>query len=288
MKITNKNIKAIFSMMLSSLLFTTMNLFGKLSNGITPYQKAFIANITALIIISAILLKTHTSFIGKKHNRKYLIIRGVSGSISLLFAYYAIENMMMADSTMLIKMGPVFAAILSFFILKEKMTKMQIGFLIVTFIGVLFIVKPTFSFSILPALSAILASICAGIAFTMIRKVGDDERSYTIIFYNVFFGTIMNLPFMFFNTENYIHNLPLIFMVFGGLCIAFGQIFLTISFKNAPAATVSMFDYVGLIVSAIYGITIFHEFPDMLSLIGYVIILGTAFASFLYNRKRVN
>ena len=49
-----------------------------------------------------------------------------------------------------------------------------------------------------------------------------------------------------------------------------------------------MFDYVGLIVSAIYGITIFHEFPDMLSLIGYVIILGTAFASFLYNRKRVN
>ena len=288
LKIKNKNIKAICCMMISSIIFTTMNLFGKLSVGITPYQKAFTANMTALIIMSAIMFKTRTSCIGKRNNRKYLFIRGISGSISLLFSYYAIEHMMMADSTMLLKMGPVFAAIFAFFILKEKMTKMQIGFLVITFIGVLFIVKPTFSFSILPALCGILASVCSGIAFTMIRKIGDDEKSYTVIFYNLFFGTIMNLPFMFFNTENYIHNLPLIFMFFGGLCIAFGQIFLTMEFKNAPAATISMFDYVGLIVSAIYGIIIFHEFPDIFSLIGYAIILGTAFISFLYNRKRVN
>ena len=64
----NKRLKAIIYMIIASILFTTLNLFGKLSNEISVYMKAFISNITACIIISSVILKNKISFMGKKRN----------------------------------------------------------------------------------------------------------------------------------------------------------------------------------------------------------------------------
>ena len=73
----NNKIKSILFIVISSILFTTMNLFSKLSTNISLYQKAFVANITAVIVISIIIFKNRLSFIGNKENRKNLIIRGI-------------------------------------------------------------------------------------------------------------------------------------------------------------------------------------------------------------------
>lgn len=66
----NNKIKSILFIVISSILFTTMNLFSKLSTNISLYQKAFVANITAVIVISIIIFKNRLSFIGNKENRK--------------------------------------------------------------------------------------------------------------------------------------------------------------------------------------------------------------------------
>ena len=64
----NNKIKSILFIVISSILFTTMNLFSKLSTNISLYQKAFVANITAVIVISIIIFKNRLSFIGNKEN----------------------------------------------------------------------------------------------------------------------------------------------------------------------------------------------------------------------------
>ena len=74
-------------------------------------------------------------------------------------------------------------------------------------------------------------------------------------------------------------------MVLGGLCIAFGQIFLTLAYKNSPASSIAIYDYIGLIISGIYGFIIFHEIPDIYSFIGYIIIFVSAIFNFIFQKN---
>lgn len=282
---SNDKIKAIIYMIISSILFTTMNFFSKLSIGITLYQKAFVANITAVIIISIIILKNKISFIGNKENRKYLIIRGICGVASLIALYYSIDHLILSDSTILAKFSPIFATIFGIFISKDKIDKKQIFFLLITFLGAIFIIKPKFSLEFFPALIGLFSAASAGMAFTMIRIIRDKENSYTIIFYNIALATLINFPFMFFSTENYSYKSSFVYMILGGLCIAFGQIFLTLAYKKSPASNIAIYDYIGLIVSGIYGFVVFNEIPDVYSLIGYTIIFTSAILNFFLQKN---
>lgn len=281
----NKRLKAICFMILSSIFFTTMNLLSKLASGISLYQKAFISNTIAFIIISIVMLKNKISFIGKKANRKYLFIRGFCGTLSLAALYFTLDHMILSDATMLSKLGPSFAVILGYIILKDTINKRQIFFLVLTLIGAVLIIKPSLSFSIIPSLIGVFGAACAGTAFTMIRLIGDSENKFTIIFYNIFFACALSFPFIFLDIQNYHNKESIVYMVLAGLCIAFGQICLTLAYKTAPASSIAMYDYIGLIISAVYGFFLFNEIPDFLSILGYIIISGTAIINFFISQK---
>lgn len=286
--IMSERLKAIIYMIIASILFTTLNLFGKLSNEISLYMKAFISNVTAFIIISTVIIKNKISFIGKKENFKYLLTRGICGTLSAFSLFYTLDNLILSDSTLLSKLGPFFATIFGFIILKDTVEKKQIIFLLITFVGVLFVIKPNLSIKIFPALIGLLGATFAGIAFTMIRKIGDAESNFTIIFYNIFISIISSIPFIINEKDILLHTSNIVYMILGGLCISFGQIFLTLAYKNAPASNIAMYDYTGLLASAIYGILIFNEYPDFLSIIGYLIIILVSLINFLSLKNKIN
>lgn len=281
----NKRLKAICFMVMSSFFFTTLNLLSRLASGISLYQKAFISNITAFLIISAVVLRNKISLTGRKKNRKYLIIRGLCGTLSLAALYYTLDHMILSDATMISKLGPSFAVVFGYIILKDKISKKQIIFLILTLCGAILIIKPSISFSIIPSVIGLLGAACAGTAFTMIRLLGESENKYTIILYNIVFACVLSLPFIFLNIKNYHDIMSIIYTILAGLCIAFGQICLTSAYKNAPASSIAIYDYVGLLVSALYGIFLFNEVPDLFSILGYLIISGTAIINFFICRK---
>lgn len=282
MKKTSKG-RAILFIICSSLFFTTMNTFGKLASSATAYQKTFISNIVATIIICSIIIYKKESLIGKKENRKYLLARGILGTLSISALYYSIDYLVLADSTMLSKLSPFFTLIFSYLILKEKVSHKQCIYLIVAFIGSLFIIKPQFNSSILPALIGVLSAITAGLAYTMIRILGNKEGFYTIILSFTGIATIVTFPSIFYNTSNLTLD-NIIYLILGGLCFTAGQFFLTLAYKNAPASEISMYDYIGLIFAAIYGFLLFNESPDSLSILGYIIILSSSILNSLSNK----
>lgn len=275
--------KGIIFIICASLLFATMNLFGKIAITATPYQKTFISNVIATIIISFIILHRKDSFLGKIENRKYLLLRGIMGTLSILTLYYSLEHLYLADATILTKLGPFFTIIFSFILLKEKLNKNQLMFLLIAFTGSLFVIKPQFNSSIIPSMMGIISACTAGIAYTMIRILGDKESFYTIILSFTGIATILMFPSIFIN--NSISFLHIIFLILGGLCFTLGQVFLTLAYKNAPASEISMFDYLGLLFASIYGFILFSEIPDMFSIIGYLVIIGISVLDILYKNR---
>ena len=70
-----------------------------------------------------------------------------------------------------------------------------------------------------------------------------------------------------------------------GLFAAGGQFSITAAYCHAPAREISVYDYSQVIFSALLGFFIFGDVPDLLSVLGYVIICGMAVLNFWYNNR---
>ncbi len=79
--------------------------------------------------------------------------------------------------------------------------------------------------------------------------------------------------------------MQLIYLLLGGVFASLGQFGITLAYKYAPAKEISIFDYSNIIFSAILSIFLFNVYPDMLSVVGYLIVFSAAFYMFLYNKK---
>ena len=71
-----------------------------------------------------------------------------------------------------------------------------------------------------------------------------------------------------------------------GACAALGQFSITTAYKFAPAKEISVFDYTQVIFAAVLGMIFLNETPVPLSILGYVIIIGTAVARWYYLRGK--
>ena len=280
---SNKS-KGIIFMLLATSSFATMNLFAKLTIGVNPYQKTFISNFVATIIVCIILYKNKESFLGSKSNRWILLIRGIMGTIALITNYASLQYLILPNATILSKLAPFFTIIFSFIFLKEKITKVQILILLAAFAGSLFVVKPTLDASVIPSLIAVLSACVAGIAYTMIRKIGTSESFWTVILSFTGIATIVTFPSMFFNNEH-ILGLNLIYLILSGVSFTLGQVFLTLAYRHAPASEISVYDFFGLVLAAIYGFVLLHEMPDAMSWIGYIIIILISMMNISYSKR---
>ena len=75
------------------------------------------------------------------------------------------------------------------------------------------------------------------------------------------------------------------FCVMTGVSACFGQIFITSAYAACPAKEISIYDYSTVIFTALLGLIVLGEVPDLLSIIGYAIIIGASVLNYLYNNN---
>lgn len=281
-----KKYMGIVYIIISAFCFALMNLFVRMAGDLPSVQKSFFRNFVAAVFACILLLKDKTPFRCKKENLKYLILRAVFGTIGILCNFYAVDHLVLADASMLNKMSPFFAVLFSYLILKEKVTIVQAFIVAGAFIGSMFVVKPTFAnMDLIPSLLGLLGGICAGAAYTMVRKLGTmgEKGSFIVFFFSVF-SCLVTLPWLVFDYHP-MSAAQLIILFLAGLSAAGGQFSITAAYCYAPAKEISVYDYSQIIFSAGLGFFVFGQVPDLLSWLGYGIICAMAVVMFLYNNK---
>lgn len=280
---SNRN-KGILAIIISALGFAIMSAFVKLAGDLPTVQKALFRNLVSAGIAFA-LAKYHLApLFGKKENQKLLISRSTLGLLGVVLYFYAIDNLVLSDAEMLNKLSPFLVIIFCAIFLKEKIKPVQAISLIVAFIGCLFIIKPQFTVDIVPYLIGFLSAIFAAGAYTVLRVLGDKEKYYTIVFYFSFFSTVVLLPFVILNYEPMTIQ-QTIYLLLAGVFASFGQFGITIAYKFAPAKEISIFNYFTVIFSGILSVILFNQYPDTLSILGYVIIFLSSLYMFIYNKR---
>ncbi len=271
-------------MLISSIGFAIMTLFVKLSGDLPSVQKTFFRNVVSAVIAFGLVIYHRESLFGKRENQLVLLSRSIFGTLGIIFLFYAIDHLVLSDADMLNKMSPFLVIIFSAIFLKERVLPFQMVTIVMAFIGMLFIIKPSFSADFVPYLVGVLSAIFAAAAYTFLRVLGNREKFYTVVFYFSFFSTIVLLPFLIWLYEP-MTGKQLTYLLLAGLFATVGQFGITLAYKYAAARDISIFTYSTVIFTTILSFTFFGEGPDGYSLIGYVIILGAMLYMFFRGRK---
>ena len=273
----NNILKGIFCIIIAGFGFALMSLFVKLSGDLPSMQKGFFRNIIAVFISSIPLIKHWKVINIPRNNTGWLVLisRSVFGTIGLVLNFYAISHISLADSSIIQKLSPFIIIILSYIFFKEEMTRFQVFAIIIAFIGITLIIKPSGNNIIsMGALAALLGALCAGIAYTCVRYLGTHNISGEfIIFFFSSLSSLMLLPYLIldYRTMTYFQ---LLMLLLAGISATIGQYGVTFAYKFAAAKNISVFDYSQVLFSGIFGYMFFGEFPDFQSLIGYVIVIS--------------
>ena len=97
-------------------------------------------------------------------------------------------------------MSPFFAIIFSIFLLKEKLKLTQALIVFGAFIGALCVIKPDLANAqTIPALIGLCGGMCAGMAYTLVRILGQKGvKGGVIVCFFSGFSCVVTLPFLIF------------------------------------------------------------------------------------------
>lgn len=281
----NRKSKGIFYIILSAFFFALMNIMVRLAGDLPSLEKSFFRNFVAFFFALYMVKREKIHLYYQRQEIKSLVLRALFGTLGILGNFYAIDHMMVADASMLNKLSPFFAILFSVLLLKEKVKIMQILFVVLAFVGTLFILKPGFGImSPLPALMGIMGGMCAGIAYTFVRKLGMmGVRGPLIVLFFSAFSCLVTLPLLVINFKPMTWE-QVFFLLMAGLAASGGQFAITAAYTYAPAREISIYDYTQILFATVLSFFILNQIPDKYSLIGYLIILLASLAMFFYNR----
>ncbi len=257
-------------------MFTLMNVFAKLlSANHSVIEIAFYRNLIASIpflIMVFVLGKREILVIRSKPAA--VGIRAVLGSVSLMTTFAAFTLMPMAETTVLLFTASLFIPILGVIFLREHVGPYRWTAIAVGFIGVVIMASPAGNVNVLGVTIALIASLMHATLQVILRYLGRYESPETVVFYFVVIGTFVTaLPLPFVAVTPTMAEVPLLFGV--GLSGAAAQWLLSVAFRNAPAAIVTVFNYSGIVWATLFGWMIWSDWPLPTVLAGAGIVVAS-------------
>ncbi len=279
----NDKKQGILYIIMAGLFFALMTFFVRMAGNLPTMQKAFFRNAVAAVAALFLLARSEEGFKIKKSSWRDLFLRSFFGTMGLICNFYAVDRLAIADANILNKLSPFFAIIMSYFILKEKANKTEWLCVVVAFTGALFVVKPSMDMQFVNAMIGMLGGFGAGVAYTFVRKLGKaGERGPVIVMCFSVFSCIVTAPFLIIGAKP-MSLYQIVMLLLAGAAATGGQLSITKAYTKAPAKEISVFDYSQVVFAAALGLVFLGQIPDLMSIIGYVIIIGSAVFKWNYN-----
>lgn len=269
-------VKGIFSIIVSAFGFACMAFFVKLSGNLPVMQKAIFRNLIAAVIAFGMLRRSGEPFAIGKGNYTTMICRCLFGLAGLICNFWVLQYLNMGDASILQKMAPFFAVMMSIVVMGEKPGKADLACVAVALAGAAFVVKPGRGLASFPALIGLFGGFCAGTAYTFVRKLGTRGVKGPVIVLCFSASSVLALlPFVMLDYHPMTMEQTACLLL-AGVFASLGQFFVTAAYTYAPAKRISVFDYTQVIFAALLGFVFLREIPDAFSLTGYGIIIVTA------------
>ena len=257
-------------------MFTIMNACAKLlSENHSVIEIAFYRNLIASLPFLVLVFGFGRRQILVINSKPTLVgLRAVLGTATLATTFTAYSLMPMADTTALLFTASLFVPVLSVVFLKERVGIYRWSAVVIGFLGVLVMLRPSGDVYTLGFVVALTAAFMQATLQIVLRYLGRFESPETISFYFFIVGTFVTglvLPFV--AVAPTLDELPLLFGV--GLSGAAAQWLLSTAFGNAPAAIVTVFNYSRIVWATVLGWMIWQDWPLPQVFAGAAIVIAS-------------
>ena len=258
------------------LMFTVMNMFAKLlSANHSVIEIAFYRNLIACIpFLIMIFAFGRREILIIRSKPSLVAIRAIIGTLSLVTTFYAYSLMPMADATALLFTASLFIPVLGVIFLKESVGPYRWAAVAMGFIGVVIMAHPSGEVYTFGILVALFAALLHAILQIILRYLGRFESPETISFYFFVIGVFLTaLPLPFIAVRPTMAEVPLLVGI--GLSGAAAQWLLSLAFRNAKVAVVTVFNYSSIVWATLFGWMIWNEWPLPTVITGAAIVIAS-------------
>lgn len=283
---TDKNAK--FRLMTAMFIFGTIGIFVRnipLPSSVIALARGVIGTLFLIIFIK--IRKIKISYTEIKNNLSILCLSGMLIGIHWIFLFEAYRNTTVAVATLCYYLAPVFVIIASPFVLKEKLTFKQIVCIGVALIGMIF-VSGIFEKGGTEnlQLKGIFFGIGAAIIYAVVILLNKHLKkisSYTMTIMQLGIAAAVLAPYTLLtqNTGSLTFNFTTLILL-GIIGIINTGITYTLYFsaiQELKAHTIAIFSYIDPIVAILLSTLILREKPDVFTVIGGIMILGSTLIS---------
>ncbi len=202
----------------------------------------------------------------KNINRRFIFLcflRGVSFLFMNITYFIAIINMNFATASTLTFSSPFFIIILSIFLLKHKIGIYKWSAVIIGFVGVVVIMRPTSDVFSLYSIFPILTALAWACYMIILKFIPENYSSAKIEFYTLIFSFLGSIILMSL-TSNYKEIQSLehwILMVLIGISGGTATVLFIYAYRLVAPSSLAPFEYLGIPSSFILGWIFFNEAP---------------------------
>ena len=174
--------------------------------------------------------------------------------------------------------APIFTPVLAWWWLKESLTTRMMFMVLLGFVGVLLVAKPTGALFETKALAGVGASLLAACAFVSIRAMSDSEPASRIVFYfSTFSALLSSIPLLWAYQPLSARELGLLLAV--GLVATTSQLVMSKAYALAPPGKIGPLSYLAIVFSGLFAWLLWDEMPGLSSWMGAGLIFASTLIS---------
>lgn len=208
---------------------------------------------------------------------KGLLIRAISNLLTAYCFFYAIHHIFLADAMLLNNTMPLFVPFILFFWKGESIPKGLYAPLLVSFIGILLIVRPSSTIFHSASVIALLSGLFMAIGTCGTRELGKTEPTIRILFYLFAIAAAFTFIPLFWAWQKptLVHAGLLVGV---GICGMLYQLFIILGYKLVVPSKLSPLTYFAVILSGFFDWLFWNQIPHYLSFVGLIlVVIGTYF-----------
>jgi len=219
---------------------------------------------------------------------RWHVARICCGMVGMVGAFVGYTYLPLATATVLGFTMPLFLTALSVVLLAERVGWRRWSAVAVGFAGVALVARPGFgdqALPLVPVLTVLVGSLAWALAMMSIRRMGEaGENGVTIV---LWFAIGASLVSAVATVPVWVDPTPVQWALLAaiGLVSAVAQLMMTAAYRRGETTLLAPFEYAALIWTMLLGAAIWGEWPGLLDLAGFAVLVGAGL--FIWWRETV-
>ena len=212
-------------------------------------------------------------------------LRALSAVFGTLFVFEGFRTMPLAECQAIVFIAPVIANLLAWWWLREKADSISWIIALISFAGVLLIIKPGTALFTPHAFFPLMGAFGLASFLVLSRAVSDKDAPGTTAFVGAGIGALVFLSMLPWNWVTPAIDFDLLFFLLIGLGATAANLLIAWSYRYGKTYFVTPISYSSLIVVTILGYLFFGELPDAWAALGMAIVLVSGIALVLHSAR---